>query len=215
MKKTLILIILIAAALTGVWYYKNKNSVPIVKTDTHTKTYKNSSVGLSFKYPDTLTASTTAGHATLHHEVPFTHKDFCDFKGDGNTTTSTLTDFHIDFHVVADNIVNTMKKESPYIPAENFVNGQVVPSPGFIDAYEAGNLKGFEIFEGAEGCGYTIYYLKVSENKTLVVKNDLITIFTGSIDAGNMAAAKAVPGVIIKENAESIFNTILNTVNVD
>jgi hypothetical protein len=108
-----------------------------------------------------------------------------------------------------------MKIYSPYIPQENFLNGEVVPSPGFIDPFQAGNLKGFAIFEGAEGCGHTIYYLKVSDNKTLIATNDLVTVFTGAIDAESMNAALSVPGVINKNEADSVFNEIMQSVKIN
>ncbi len=110
------------------------------------------------------------------------------------------------------NLVDTIKHESPYIPEENFLNGKVVPSPGFIDPVEFGNLQGYSIFEGAEGCGHTIYYLKVSERRTLVVILDFITIFSGSIDTENMNNALAVPNVINKTQAEEVFNTIMKSI---
>ncbi len=212
MKKILPIIIVLILVIGGVWYWKKGGNFPI---DSTTATYRNSSLGISFKYPKILMASTTGEEVTLHHEVTFTHHDYCDFKGEGDTTVPTLTDFHVKFHIVNKSLVEAMKSESPYVPAENFVNGEIVPSPGFIDPVQFGNLKGYSIFEGAEGCGHTIYYLSVSTNKTLIVTNDLITVFTGAIDVENQSKAESVPGVLNKAKAEAIFEAILNTVKID
>lgn len=211
MKKVYIIIILIIA-LVGVWYLQTKK--PTVTTPSTTSTYRNSTNGLSFVYPKILTAKTENGIATLTHSVPFEHHDYCDFKGEATTTIPTLTDFRVRFYVVEKNIISTVKQESPYIPAENFVNDTIVPSPGFIDTIEIGTLKGYKIFEGAEGCGHTIHYFEIESDKTLVVVQDFITIFSGAIDIEQGKKALLVPGVISREKEMEIFESILKTVEV-
>jgi len=195
----------------GIWYAQKTRGVP---ADPNIATYKNSSLGISFTYPKILSANTINGVITLHHEVPFTHHDYCDFKGEGDTTINTLTDFNVTFHISDKNLVDTMKTESPYIPEENFVNGNVVASPGFIDSYTSGGFSGYAIFEGAEGCGFTTYYFPVSSDKTLVVRQDFITVFTGAIDVENMKAAEAVPGVINRETEKSYLESIFKTLKI-
>mgnify|MGYP003392989782 FL=1 len=206
MKKLFVIILIFVAGAFLYFFSGSENINPDFSN------YRNSNLGISFSYPKILTASTTKNMAILHHEVPFVHHDFCDFKGEIDTTIDILTDFHISLYTINKNIIDSMKQESPYIPEENFVNGDVVVSPGFIDSYENGKLKGFRIFEGAEGCGRTIYYLKVNEKKTLVVIDKLITIFTGAIDTENMERALAVPGVINGKMAEEMLESILGTV---
>ncbi len=211
MKKFYAIIFLIIIGIVGFLYLKKQNVTPAVSD---TKTYRNSNLGISFDYPKTLTPSSIGQNVVLHHEVPFTHHDFCDFRGESTSTIDTLTDFNVTFNVVNKNVIGAMKDKSPYIPEENFVNGEIVPSPGFIDAYQNGNLSGYKIFEGAEGCGHTIYYLKVTDQKTLVVIDDLITVFTGAITADIENAAKAVPDVLDREKAEAVFEEVLSTVSV-
>jgi hypothetical protein len=215
MKKNIwiVIILVLVVVLSGFWYATREKVEPVVVEET-TKTYSNSNTGVSFTYPKILSANTAADAVTLHHEVTFTHHDYCDFKGDGETNIPTLTDFNVAFHIVDKDLVATMKSESPYIPAENFVNNQVVPSPGFIDSYSVGTLSGYKIFEGAEGCGVITYYFPISSQKTLVVKKDLITVFTGAIDAENQASAEAVPGVLNKEKETQTLTSILETVKV-
>ena len=214
MKKLIFAIVVVALLAGGVWYVRGHRAV---KTVTTTATYKNSETGVSFVYPKILTVTNTSGADSangagqndlvlIHHDIPFAHHDYCDFKGEagGGTTTPamqpTLTDFNITMHVDNAGLTNTIRAESPYIPDENFVNEQVVPSPGFIDPVEVGKLSGYKITEGAEGCGQEIYFFAISGNKTLVVTDDIITVFTGAIDPSQATAALAVPGVISKTN---------------
>ncbi|HEY4505809.1 MAG TPA: hypothetical protein VJG67_03920 [Candidatus Paceibacterota bacterium] len=211
MKKILLIIVVLGVIVGGIWYAQKTRGVP---ADPNIATYKNSSLGISFTYPKILSANTINGVITLHHEVPFTHHDYCDFKGEGDTTINTLTDFNVTFHISDKNLVDTMKTESPYIPEENFVNGNVVASPGFIDSYTSGGFSGYAIFEGAEGCGFTTYYFPVSSDKTLVVRQDFITVFTGAIDVENMKAAEAVPGVINRETEKSYLESIFKTLKI-
>jgi hypothetical protein len=211
MKKIYFILILIVIIIGGILLLKNKKNIP---TDQTTTTYKNSSLGISFSYPKILTASTTSEMVVLHHEVPFVHHDYCDFKGEIDTTINTLTDFNVSFRIKNKNLVDTMKELSPYIPQENFINDMVIESPGFIDKFSVGNLSGYKIFEGAEGCGQTTYYFPLSNNKTLIVQEELITVFTGAIDVENMDKALAVPGVINKEKSGEIFTSILSTLKI-
>lgn len=212
MKKTLIVVVILILAVSIPFYLKSKKTVV---SDKIVASYSNTRMGIAFTYPKILSASSTPDSVNIHHQVPFTHHDFCDFKGESDTTIDTMTDFDVTFRVVNKNILETMKSESPYIPQENFVNNEVIPSPGFIDRFKVGNLEGFQIFEGAEGCGHTIYYLKVSDQKTLVIINKLITVFTGSIDVANKSRAEAVPGVINKEKSEEIFMSILKSMKAN
>lgn len=212
MKKIILTIFVVLVAVGVLWY--TKNSKP-TKINTEIKTYRSSDLGISFSYPQILYASSTSEEVVLHHEVSFTHHDYCDFRGEITSTTDKLTDFHLSFHVVNKNIIETMKNESPYIPEENFLNGEVVPSSGFIDPFEVNGMKGFKIFEGAEGCGHTVYYLAASNSKTLVMQEEWITVFSGVIDVENKNAAEAVPGVINKEKAAEILNSILQTVEIN
>lgn len=212
MKKYIFIIILVAILIIAFLFYKKSNSKP---AETNIASYRNSSLGISFQYPKKLKVTGTTSSIKIHHEVPFEHHDYCDFKGEATTTIKTLTDFNVEMHLVNQSIIKAMKTESPYIPEENFLNGKIVVSPGFIDPVTFGNLKGYSIFEGAEGCGHTIYYFEIESEKTLVVTNDFITIFSGAIDTENMDRALAVPDVINKQSATSIFESIVNSLKVE
>lgn len=215
MKKLVLPVIILALLVwAGMWYAKKEK---VVTPPTTTTTYSSPGLGISFTYPKSLSASTTANTVRLHHEVPFEHHDYCDFKGEGTTTVPTLTDFEVKMSVSYKNLVDTMKTESPYIPAENFVNGTVVESPGFIDSVTFGSSKekGYKIFEGAEGCGFTVYYLPLGSNKTLVLKDTFVTVFSGAIDVNEEVRAMETEGVISKRNHDEILNSILQSVKAN
>jgi len=125
-----------------------------------------------------------------------------------------LTDFKVTIQKVNKDIVGTMKTISPYIPQENFVNNNVVVSPGFIDAYSVGTLNGYAIYEGAEGCGQTTYYFPISADKTLVINKASIQVLSGVIAKEKMDEVLAVPGVISKEKYEEIFLSILGSLKI-
>jgi hypothetical protein len=217
MKKILLLLLVLLILIIGggVWYLKTERkdtsgtpNVPIVSTTT---TYTDSNTGISFTYPSILMRGKNKNDVILGHTVPFVHHDYCDFKGESTSTIPMLTDFQISMHVKNSPLTQTIKSESPYIPQENFVNGEIVESPGFIDSVKYKNLEGFSIFEGAEGCGHVIYYFPIASDKTLVVKRDFITIFSGAIDAEEGKKALQVPGVISKQKEQEIFDGILNS----
>lgn len=216
MKKIIILLILAILLVGGVWYAR-RDRLPITprpSTNTTTSTHTNAQSGISFTYPKILTVTDTQGTTTVHHEVVFTHHDYCDFKGEIDTTIPTLTDFHLIMHVANTPLIETMNALSPYIPEENFVDGQVVPSPGFIDPVTYGSLSGFAIFEGAEGCGHTVYYFPVTPAKTLVITQEFVTVFSGSIALDEKDRAEVIPGVINKARETEIVQGILGNLRV-
>jgi hypothetical protein len=93
--KKMVLPILIILLVLGLFYYK-KDKAPL---NPDLKTYKSSSTGISFNFPTKLTVSSTKDEVLIHHEVPFVHHDYCDFKGEGTTTIDTLTDFNLKMRV--------------------------------------------------------------------------------------------------------------------
>lgn len=205
MKKLFYLLIILVVAFV---VYEKVNTKPVVNENI--KTYRNSKIGLSFSYPKILSASTTADVVTLHHEIPYKNKGDCDMMGD-EKTYDNLTDFKVSFEVSNKNLVETMKEKSPYIPKENFVDDIVVESPGFIDKYNIGNLDGFAIYEGAEGCGQTTYYFPIEKNKTLFITKMSIQILSGVANEEKAKEVLKVPGVISRTESDEIFQKILLT----
>jgi len=209
MKNFLIFIILILV-FGGWWLTKTKNK-PVV--DESITSYKNSGLGITFDYPKILTISASDEMVTLHHDIPYQNHGECDMMGDENVYPR-LTDFRVTFQKIEKNLVDTMRIISPYIPQENFVNEEVVESPGFIDKFQIGKLDGYAIYEGVEGCGQTTYYFRIKDNQTLVVGKASIQILSGVIVKEKMEEVLAVPGVISREKSEEMFESILTSLKI-
>ncbi len=170
------------------------------------KVYSNNS--FSFSYPEKLTLSESSGVVKLEHEVPFKNTGECDMKGD-DITYDKLNDFRAAFQVYSGNVAQAVKHLSPYMSEENFTSDSLKISPGFIDEYQIGNLKGFAIYEGAEGCGHTIYYFSVSQNKTFVATKDMVQLLSGVISSNKPKELLKVPGVIQAQESKNIFEQML------
>ncbi|MEI6843552.1 MAG: hypothetical protein WCK48_03570 [bacterium] len=211
MKKIILTLVIIALLFGGIYYIKNKKKVA---PDTTISRYSNASVGVSFTFPKILSASTTGSTVAIHHEIPYPNNGKCDMMGD-TKTYNNLTDFNVTIKVVEKGLVDTVKEISPYIPQENFVNGELVASPGFIDPVTIGKWNGYSIYEGAEGCGQTTYYFPVSKSQTLVVQKESIQILSGVILNEVRQKVLAVPGVISLEKSEEIFKNLLETLKVN
>lgn len=172
------------------------------------KHYANSETGISFAYPEFLTAGTAAGVAIIHHDIPYKNAGACDMMGD-EIEYDRLTDFEMKIQIIAKDLSEAVRDLSPYIPQENFVNGELMASPGFIDACTIGRFSGFAIYEGAEGCGHTRYYFRLPGDKTLVVTNASIQALSGAISQEKVNEVLAVPGVIPREKNREIFESIV------
>ena len=178
------------------------------------KQYTNPESGISFAYPENLTASTTDGIAILHHDIPYKNAGACDMMSD-EKTYDRLTDFEMKIQIIIKNLTETVKTLSPYIPQENFVNGELSAAPGFIDPYTIGQFSGFAIYEGAEGCGQTTYYFPVVGNKTLVITNASIQALSGAIPREKANEVLAVPGVVSREKNKEIFESIVKSLIIN
>lgn len=210
MKKIFFVILVVIIIGWGYYVFVKEKPTP---TENPNKQYRNSNLGISFPYPKFLTASTTNNTVILHHDIPYQNHGACDMMGD-EKIYDRLTDFEMKIQVINKNLTNTVKNLSPYIPQENFVNNELVPSPGFIDIYTIKNLSGFAIYEGAEGCGQTTYYFAINPEKTLVVTNASIQALSGAIIPEKVNEVLAVPGVISRGNNQQILEFILQNLEV-
>ena len=175
------------------------------------KIYQNEESGFVFKYPSKITLNENAGQVILNHNIPYENHGDCDMKGD-ETTYPTLNDFNVTFAIVDKSLSETVREMSSYIPEENFdADGNLKASPGFIDEYQNGNLKGFSIYEGVEGCGWVIYYFPDGIGKTLVIKKDMVQMLSSVIAKEAMDKVLAVPGVISQDESEKIFRQTLSS----
>ncbi len=210
MKKFLLLLTIIIV-ITSISLFLNDNKKTV--TDDTLATYRNSTLGISFKYPKILTASATDGTITLFHDIPFENTGECDMTGE-EIIYPRLTDFRVTMQKMNKGLVDTMKTVSPYIPQENFINNQVIESPGFIDKFSIGTLNGYVIYEGAEGCGQTTYYFPIKSDQTLVVGKASIQILSGIFSDNREQEVLAVPGAISREQSQQIFLSILQTLSI-
>lgn len=205
------LLLLIAIILVSIgWFFKNRENVVVDET---LVTYRSSALGISFKYPKILNVSLADGTIVLFHDIPFENTGGCDMAGE-EIVYPRLTDFRVTIQKMNKGLVDTMKTVSPYIPQENFVNNQVIESPGFIDKFSAGTLKGYAIYEGAEGCGQTTYYFPIKDDLTLIVGKASVQILSGIFSDNREQEVLAVPGAISREQSEQIFLSILQTLSI-
>ena len=173
--------------------------------------YLNPVLGLSFKYPSTLELNDATTSVELSHKIPFKNTGECDMKGDG-VVYDELTDFRLGFKMYDGTVSEVVKKVSPYMPKENFSGDTLKLSPGFIDEYSAGSLKGFAIYEGAEGCGHMIYYFPIAAKRVLVVENLMVQQLSGVVSSDLQKQILAVPGAISREKNYQILQQILESV---
>lgn len=211
MKKFVLSILILIIAGLG-YYLLRKDSRPA--GESRDKQYQDSQTGISFTYPENLTASTADGVSILHHDIPYKNAGACDMMG-GEKVYDRLTDFEMKIRIIHKDLTETVKTLSPYIPQENYVNGELVASPGFIDPCTIGDFSGFAIYEGAEGCGQTTYYFPIAGDRTLVIANASIQALSGAIMPEKVHEVLAVPGVISRENNQKIFESIVRSLKID
>lgn len=202
--------LLIISIIVAWLYFTNPLSQLLNNDEIH---YEDKNLGISFVYPGLLTVTSKVNEVKLSHKIPFVNFGDCDMIGE-NKRYNDLIDLEFTFSVQNLDIVKSMKKISTYIPDENFKDGKVVISPGFIDSYNTGRYSGYKIYEGAEGCGHTIYYLKVSPEKTLVVKNKSIQVLSGIASKEEENRALNTPNVINKETNAYYFDFIMKNLEV-
>jgi hypothetical protein len=211
MKKIILAVLIVSIAGAGSACQKKGNE-PAVEDPS--RQYADSGTGISFAYPKILTVSTRDGVAMLHHDVPYKNSGACDMMGD-DKIYDRLTDFEMKIQIVPKGLTETVKTLSPYIPQENFVDGELVASPGFIDPYTNGAFSGFAIYEGAEGCGQTTYYFPLAGNRTLLITNASIQALSGAIVQEKVDEVLAVPGVISREKNKDIFESIVRSLRIE
>lgn len=210
MKKITFIIIIIILIAGGFWYLNKNKEIPV---ETNLKQYSNNNLGISFSYPEELFLSANEDSVALYHDIPYKNTGACDMVGE-EIVYERLTDFYVTFKTFDSGLVETMKLVSPYIPEENFIDNQVVESPGFIDKYSIGSWNGFAIYEGAEGCGQTAYYFPISNSKTLFVAKASIQALSGVRSSEVEQEILAVPRVISREKYMQIFEEIMKTLEI-
>ncbi len=172
--------------------------------------FKDESIGIEFKYPPQIILSVQKDKKViLEHSVPFEHADPCDFAGIG-IDLDKITDLQIILHLNNQGLKETILANSTEsFVAEYLVDGQLKLEKGFIDEFTIGSLNGYQILQGAEGCGEYSYYFPLDAQKTLFVKRPLVTELQPVI-IGYEENLK-IPNIIPPEEEEEFFKQILTT----
>lgn len=171
------------------------------------KTYRGSS--FEFQYPFNLNLYSQEKTIRLTHSVPYRHTDPCDMR-DGAKPLDEITDFDVSIEYFNKNLGDTARSIIPQQLIADYIKGNSFRiTPGVVDEYKIGNLKGYKITNGVEGCGVYNYYIPLSTNKTLYISRSFVPEF----NAINTEYQKylSVPGIIPPEQEENIFNSILSS----
>ncbi len=175
--------------------------------------YTHTSEEMTFTYPAFLYKETKEGVVSLHHDIPYKNTGACDMMGD-EKTYDTLTDFHVTLRIASTSLVHTVRQMSSYIPEENFDGDILKANPGFIDTFEIGSFKGFAIYEGAEGCGFTTYYFPISGNRTLVIQKESIQALSGVRGQEEIQKILKIPGSIAPDASDILFKEIITSLTI-
>ncbi|HRZ30438.1 MAG TPA: hypothetical protein P5274_02105 [Candidatus Paceibacterota bacterium] len=231
MKKYLIGVILLILVTGGAYYLvlsnKEDNNVqepmvtqeqevlaPISENQTNNSGWKKySDNSIEFEYPDDIISVVKDGDkVNLSHSLSYRHNDFCDMKGTG-TILDKFTDFNVSLRVVNKDMKGALDETHGWLDKDYFVNGTFKLSPGFVDSFRVGNLNGYQITSGAEGCGNYTYYFSLGSTKTLVVVRSFVPELS-PININNKTYLN-LPGVIIPDKEIELFTKILSSLEVE
>jgi hypothetical protein len=177
------------------------------------KTYRDKELKFELKYPAKLIQlSKNKGQLKLLHSIPFEHPRPCEFDDTPDLPLAELIDFNVGIEVVNKDLRGAVVlyegSAAEYFLTRFTSNSVLKIEPGYIDTAGAGRLKGYRISQGIEGCGRFTYYFSLDSVATLVVTREFITEFKSNTYAENYLK---LPGVIIPEKEEQLFNQILTT----
>jgi len=174
------------------------------------KKYADNSI--EFEYPDNIISVAKNGDkVSLSHSLSYKHNDFCDMKGSG-TVLNRFTDFNVSLRLVEKGMEGALDETQGFLTKDYFANGTFKLSPDFVDSFNVGTLKGYQITSGVEGCGNYTYYFSLSSTKTLVVIRAFVPELN-PINANNKTYLN-LPGVIIPDQEIELFTKILSSLKV-
>lgn len=162
---------------------------------------------LSFEYPKILTLEgNEQSGITLNHAVHYPHQNPCDFSGE-SIELENITDFLVEIKVFSQSLEEVLidTQDSSFVK-ENISQGALQISPGFIDEIKIGNLSGYRITQGVEGCGKYDYYF--SENGQII---HIVRSFIPEFDPIHINSQEYlnIKGIIPPEQEAQIFNQII------
>lgn len=164
----------------------------------------------SFQYPEALSLTEKGDTVFLSHSIPYAHPNLCDFR-DGSESLDYLTDFDVSLKIYPTDLKNTLRKNVPSNMVNDYFNGESVRvTPDFIDEYSAGNLKGYRITTGVEGCGVYSYYFSLANGSTLYITRSFVPEFQ-TINP-QYKSYQRIPGIISPKLEETYFQSILSSI---
>lgn len=166
---------------------------------------------ITFQHAEKLSVEESAEEITIHHTVPFTHPDPCDFIGNGEDL-KVLTDFKVAIRKQKLNMRDLLKEYSGVTFKENVP----LPEEGYIDKVEYGSLSGYRFTLQNEGCGHYEYYFPLGEQETLIVMRRFISEFipTTFYFVEMHEKYERLAEVILPSEEEKYFEQILITLHV-
>lgn len=170
--------------------------------------------GVTLSYPENTFSSVLPADNTItfSHSVPWEHPDACDFQGTGKQLDQ-LTDFAVSITAFNEEFAAVVSKHEP----ADFVSSHLTADkislteePGFVDGVSVGELTGFKVTSGVEGCGEYRYYFPLNETLTLFVRRAFVAEFSDVF--ANHDTALRLPDILSPEQADMIFADIIASV---
>lgn len=174
------------------------------------KAFRNEKYGFEFLYPSDLLGLKVDNKEIirLRHSIDYEHLDPCDFKG-GAPLLKQVEDFSVDIELWPQSFHKTIEERDSFLTPYLQNNSLKIEPGGFIEKAKIGNLEGYRIYSGIEGCGEFEYYFPISSDKTLVVTRHWVTELSRS--GMNDQELENRPGVITSVEEDILFYQILST----
>ena len=157
----------------------------------------------TFKYPSNFSVQVRNNKIRLFHFVKFRYTDPCD-ESDKPQIFNNLIDFDTTFEI---------NSKTPKFSDADFTTDKWEELP--FGSVDTGNLKG-EVKElSVEGCGEFDYSFAFKTFKTLLVKRQIIGMFSpAALNEQDYKKAVAVKGVINSEKEKRIFKSVVESIKI-
>ncbi len=168
---------------------------------------------LSFDYPKLLTfEGNEQTGIILSHKVQYPHQDPCDFS-EGVQELEYITDFKTEIKVFSQTLEEVIiNSQNSSFVQDNLIQGELQISPGFIDEIQNGDLSGYRVTQGVEGCGKYDYYY--SKNGQIL---HFVRYFIPELNPINSNSQEylSIEGIIHPEQETQIFDQIISSVELN
>lgn len=190
---------------------KTQQTQQPTQASTDMKKYTDDTNGITFDYPSSLSVNRSGDRVVVLHTVPFKHSPPCDFIGTGKELTE-LTDFDVSLEVYKKSLKDTAADtQDASFAADNMTGEEMKISEGFIEAFNVGDLKGYKLTQGVEGCGQYVYYFPIQKDVTLVVTRAFVPELNSAISEDVRGKAVKLKNVILSKESDAILNSMLES----